>query len=529
MSQVPYSFLADDIAVQVIRKLKSSFTASENLSPGEIANRCRKLIFAAFGYSFASHSYNREILFSLCHDTEVRNCLKDLDITPEEHEADNVFILSSLGLHIGSPVFMFLRDKFNFPLEYLVSPPEKELASEVLTPTGKAVPLFPYQDEISRKVQAALLANKSIIVQLPTGAGKTRTAFHAIIELLNRSALTHVLWLAHSRELCAQAASTFQKHWLIDGQMDVLLNRTWGTSEWKYSTNHCSLTVTTFSKLFSSQRRGTSLVEFATSKVDLIVVDEAHMATANELNSFLRSARANNINLLGLSATPGHNSSDWIYGHYLFDLFDSLVTSQILGDKPLDYLRSAGILSIIKHSTLKHDTPGALAVTASGDFSPKSLDHLGRNPHRNRSIIKEISDQVKDHKSVIVFCCSVEHSEMMAEELAALGITAFPVSNRTGTRDRIKAVSDFNSGIISVLLNYGVFTTGFDAPKVECVVIARPTLSRVLYSQMIGRGMRGPLVGGTEECKVIDVIDNIESHGDLDHIYSDYAEYWHNS
>ena len=496
------------------------------MAPGEHANRCRKLLFAIFGYSLVSHSHNREILFSLCGDTEVRKCLLESGITPEDDESDNVIILSSQRLLIDSPGYVLLKDKYNFPDEYLIGESDKAPAIQVLTPTGRVFPLFPYQAEISQKVQSALLANKSIIVQLPTGSGKTRTAFHAIIELLNCSYLTNILWLAHSRELCAQAASTFEKHWLIDGQMDIILNRTWGTSEWKAPHHYRSITVTTFAKLFSSQRRETSLYDFATTKVDLIVVDEAHMATAEQLNEFLRGARDKNINLLGLSATPGHNSSEWIHGHYLVDIFDSLITSEALGDKPLDYLRSLGVLSTIDHIVLKHDFPGAMAVADDGDFSSKSLKYLGRNPHRNRAIIREVLDQVKEDKSVIVFCCSVEHSEMIAQELALLGITAFPVSNRTSKKDRVKAVSDFNSGVISVLLNYGVFTTGFDAPKVECVIIARPTLSRVLYSQMIGRGMRGPLVGGTERCKVIDVIDNTESHGDLDHIYSEYAEYW---
>jgi len=61
-----------------------------------------------------------------------------------------------------------------------------------------------------------------------------------------------------------------------------------------------------------------------------------------------------------------------------------------------------------------------------------------------------------------------------------------------------------------VLCNYGVLTTGFDAPSVRCVVVARPTASPILYEQMVGRGMRGPEFGGTKQCLVIDVDDNIE-------------------
>jgi hypothetical protein len=70
-------------------------------------------------------------------------------------------------------------------------------------------------------------------------------------------------------------------------------------------------------------------------------------------------------------------------------------------------------------------------------------------------------------------------------------------------------IEEFRAGRLQFLCNYGVLTTGFDAPKIRAVIIARPTTSVVLYEQMIGRGMRGPLNGGTEECQVIDLQDNI--------------------
>ena len=74
---------------------------------------------------------------------------------------------------------------------------------------------------------------------------------------------------------------------------------------------------------------------------------------------------------------------------------------------------------------------------------------------------------------------------------------------------RRATVERFRNNELSVLCNYGVLTTGFDAPSVRCVVVARPTASHVLYEQMVGRGMRGPAFGGTERCLVIDVDDNI--------------------
>ena len=87
-------------------------------------------------------------------------------------------------------------------------------------------------------------------------------------------------------------------------------------------------------------------------------------------------------------------------------------------------------------------------------------------------------------------------------------------------------IDAFKRNRIQVLTNFGVLTTGFDAPNIDVVIIARPTTSIVLYSQMIGRGLRGAAVGGTESCEVIDIRDNFDAFGDLDEVYSHFEEYW---
>ena len=79
---------------------------------------------------------------------------------------------------------------------------------------------------------------------------------------------------------------------------------------------------------------------------------------------------------------------------------------------------------------------------------------------------------------------------------------------------------------LNILLNYGVLTTGFDAPKTDVVFIARPTASIVLYSQIIGRGLRGPNIGGTKECKIINVKDNIVGLPNYDKIYEYFDDYY---
>ena len=103
-------------------------------------------------------------------------------------------------------------------------------------------------------------------------------------------------------------------------------------------------------------------------------------------------------------------------------------------------------------------------------------------------------------------------------------LTAFIDSN-TPTVVRRSMIELFKQKKIEFLFNFGVLTTGFDAPKTDCIVIVRPTTSEVLYEQIIGRGLRGPEFGGTEECDIIDFADNIFRLGSQ-MAYTRFAEFW---
>lgn len=86
-------------------------------------------------------------------------------------------------------------------------------------------------------------------------------------------------------------------------------------------------------------------------------------------------------------------------------------------------------------------------------------------------------------------------------------------------------IQDFKNQKIQFLCNYGVLTTGFDAPKTTYIAIARPTTSQVLYEQIVGRGLRGPKFGGTEYCTIIDFADNLGRHGKA-LAYARFSDFW---
>ena len=106
------------------------------------------------------------------------------------------------------------------------------------------------------------------------------------------------------------------------------------------------------------------------------------------------------------------------------------------------------------------------------------------------------------------------------------GVDAVAITADTPTHQRRQSIQDFKEGRLPILVNFGVLTTGFDAPNIKAVIIARPTTSVVLYSQMIGRGLRGELMGGTDECYLIDVKDNIINMPDADQAFVYFDDFY---
>ena len=133
------------------------------------------------------------------------------------------------------------------------------------------------------------------------------------------------------------------------------------------------------------------------------------------------------------------------------------------------------------------------------------------------------------HKRMLVFAASVELTRLLAAVLNMRGVEGYAITGGTSKQARSNAVRAFKSNVTQsiVLVNYGVLTTGFDAPKASAGVIARPTKSLVLYSQMIGRLIRGPKAGGTESCEVVTVVDTrLPGFGDIAEAFSNWEDIW---
>ena len=146
---------------------------------------------------------------------------------------------------------------------------------------------------------------------------------------------------------------------------------------------------------------------------------------------------------------------------------------------------------------------------------PSALARIGRISERNKIIHQIITKRRLKAVPTLVFACDTFHAERLAVQWRKKGITARAITAKTPRALRHKWVQAFKQGELEILVNYGVLTTGFDAPNLQRVIMARPTTSGVLFEQMVGRGLRGPKFGGTERCTVFDLVDVFRLHGGM--------------
>jgi len=136
---------------------------------------------------------------------------------------------------------------------------------------------------------------------------------------------------------------------------------------------------------------------------------------------------------------------------------------------------------------------------------------------------------LKKHQRVILFASSVNHAKLMTAILSAKGYDADVVTGETPSGSRERAIRKFKGGDSTpqILCNYGVLTTGFDAPKTSATLIARPTKSLVLYSQMVGRAIRGPKQGGNKTADIVTVVDpGLPGFGSIAQAFLNWEDVW---
>ena len=409
-----------------------------------------------------------------------------------------------------------------------------------ITEISASYALFDHQRLAADRV-AHVLSNepRKVILHMPTGSGKTRTAMYIIAEHLRRNEQTVVCWLAQSAELLDQAADEFEIAWQKLGNRKTGLVRYWGNRRPDVLGIRDGLIVAGLAKMASLDKRTPATLLRLADRVSLTIIDEAHQAIAPTYASILTSLyikRPRNA-LLGLTATPGRTWSDIAEDLKLSDYFDGckVMLEVEKYDDPIEFLIDQQYLARPIFRTLNSDAGLELKkkdiddLSSAIDIPQRILDCLGADRQRNLKILSAIEDLITRHNRLIVFAPSVESSRLLAAILSLRGHEAFVVTGNTKSLERERVINRFKSrtSLAMILVNYGVLTTGFDAPSTSAAVIARPTKSLVLYSQMVGRATRGLRAGGNLEAEIITVVDpHLPGFGEISEAFKNWEDVW---
>jgi superfamily II DNA or RNA helicase len=340
--------------------------------------------------------------------------------------------------------------------------------------------LRPYQsDLLDRLTQFWDIGNRSILCQLPTGGGKTILFSHLVAQTVERGGL--VLILAHREELIIQAADKIQT---ITGIAPGIIKA-------GYKPDYSQ--PIQVASVQSLTRRLKHCPQF-----DLIVIDEAHHATANSYRSIL--SHFPNSQILGVTATPIRLDGSGFRG-----LFDELVCGVTVKE-----LIEMGSLSPYRYYAPERTMSLVGVKKRGGDYSAESIALANPSESVAADCLKAYGDYLED-KQAVIFAVSVAHSLAIASSFCVNNIPAAHLDGNSDPDTRSRTMSAFREGRIRVLTNCALFDEGLDIPGLDGVILARPTASLGRYLQMVGRALRPS--PDKDHASIIDLAGNWERHG----------------
>jgi DNA repair protein RadD len=385
---------------------------------------------------------------------------------------------------------------------------------------------------------------------MPTGSGKTKTAMEIICDFIRTkvalggfNSSAKILWFAHSSELCEQAFESFRLTWALRGDRSVNSIKFFGKYELlkQYDKNDDIIIFAGFAKMVSAIKSKKDnvkqILNLIRENIDLVIVDEAHRTMASEWNKAISYFCENQgTQMIGLTATPGRSSDEdtRLLGYFFDSTKICLVDDKYrVLDKPVKFLQKREFLAeverkeVLTNYDLKISKSEYQNIKKFGNSNKlkEILIDLSRSPARNKIIIREIQKQYELDRKLLVFACSIEHCIIIQSILAMRDIPSEIVISDTSASQREKSIEAFKNGDLKILINFGVLTTGFDAPNINSLLITRPVFSIVLYSQMIGRALRGPKNNGNKKNTVLTLKDNIQL-GEVNDLFESFNELW---
>ncbi len=324
-----------------------------------------------------------------------------------------------------------------------------------------------YQQEMKHRLFKEWELHRSVMVQMPTGTGKTHLLAAIVREFLHDSG-SQVWIVAHRRELVEQIEETVARYGMRkeDGIVKVI------SVQW-----------------LSRNRKDID------GEPGLIVIDEAHHALAETYRVLWK--RYPDARKLGMTATPCRLNRKGFT-----KLFDTLITSWTIAEFiGQGWLSAFDYVSIRANSKEQRLIDSLKKRGADGDYQVKEMNEV-LNRQSGIGRLYESMMKYAAGKKGIVYAISIGHARQIAAYYNLHGVEAVAIDSKTPASVRKELVEDFRRGRIKVLVNVDIFSEGFDCPDVEFVQLARPTLSLAKYLQQVGRGLRKS--GKKESCMLID-------------------------
>ncbi len=348
-----------------------------------------------------------------------------------------------------------------------------------------------YQQKLlERTVSCSEPAKARVMLQLPTGGGKTHIAGALLQGRLHNGC--KAVWLTHRRELAEQT-----RRMLTEAGISAI-DLTWPLGE---DAPFISNGVVILMAQTVGRRTNRMQIWGEYNSGDLLVIDEAHHATAA---GWERAIGQWPGRVVGLTATPWRLSRVEGFSH----LFKELLCGPQVGELQADgWLCRTRVLVPRPEEVILGGV-----INSVGEYSEGGIEQANRDrPDVMTAGALRYWKLHANERQTIVYAVSQDHARNLADLFNDAGIPARVMLGDTPAQERASVIEAFGNGTLRVLVNVAVATEGFDLPDASCVAITRPTKSLALYLQMVGRGMR-PKANG-EECLILDLAGNSENHG----------------
>ncbi|MGL4669121.1 MAG: DEAD/DEAH box helicase family protein [Methanobacteriaceae archaeon] len=385
--------------------------------------------------------------------------------------------------------------------------------------------LYNHQNEAIKDLTQLSETNshfKTLLV-LPTGAGKTLTAVYWLLKHYTNQN-KKILWIAHRHELLEQAKKSF----INLAYSELLTNRSSFNYRVISGLHDRAVNIENTDDVIiaskDSLNKGCEYLEKWISQEDdvILVIDEAHHATAKTYRKIIDNIAktTDNFKLLGLTATPfrtAENEQGLLKKVFLDDIvykidLRELISIEILSKPNFEELKTH--FDITKE--LDEKTLDRIKYFDIDSIGEGVAETIAKNKDRNHFIVKQYIENKDKYKQTLVFALNIDNALALNALFQNKGVKSdyvvSAIKDATGKinvapKENQKNIKKFREGDLEVLINVNILTEGMDLPETQTIFLTRPTISSILMTQMIGRGLRGPKAGGSEELYIVSFID----------------------